>query len=110
MGHPVAKIDAKPLRDLINKYQISVNQIALKLGMSVSAIHQYNREGKMPAVMGPACRWLIMEHTGEVPNVDKRESEKDEFLIVRLPSGRKDEICSVLEALKVKLTKIEDAV
>lgn len=108
MGYEVQKVNAKPLQDLMRLSGQSPNILADALGISVSALHTYNRSGKMPAYLAPACRAVAAEIKGQ----SYRTGEGDgaaERLIVVLPAGEKAEtIRRLLADLGAKYRALDD--
>lgn len=108
MGHPVAKIDAKPLRDLVRLHDIQIPEISKHTGLSISALHQWIREGKMPAHMEYTCVGLLARLRPSHAPKRGTETGREELVIVRLPEGDPSKVYSVLEALGAQYKPVED--
>lgn len=109
MGHPIEKIDAKPLRDLVRMHDLEIPEISRHTGISISALHNWIRQGKMPAYMEFTCIGLLQRlRPSHAPR--KPDGAKQELVIVRLPEGDPDKVYHVLDALGAQYKPLEEAV
>jgi hypothetical protein len=107
MGHPTKMIDAKPLRDLVGgkvpglAQPLSIPEISRRTGISVSALHTWNRAGKMPAYMAMVCVGLVAQINGH-------KVQGTETIIARVPSERRAMAEEFLDAIGAKVRSLDD--
>ena len=109
MGYAVAKIDAKPLRDLVRVYDLQVPDISKRTLISESALHSWIKSGKMPAYMQHVCLGLLAQIKGLGSKADSIAG-KPETLIIQLPADPKehDRAYKMLDALGVKHKRVDE--
>jgi hypothetical protein len=103
VGNPVQKVSTIPLQQLIKIHGLSVEEIARRTGQSVSAIYTWLREGKMPAVMRPACAGILAQMEGEAHRIGKPTT-----LIVQVPPGKEEDASKLLDVIGAKYLAVED--